>query len=216
MKRFEPQAARELGLVIRTLRLTRKWSQDDLASAARLRVRVIQRAEMGEATTRDERRALADAFGLPDRDAFERPVEMPDRSAIATAFSKVARERVILSLQVVANGHELSGLFLEHPLDICLRGTPLEEAAGTQFEALVSGAREFREMADLYDEREWRTAIGRLQARLDTAAALGVCLGRGVRPVDLELESSSGQQRWRTSVLYLLAFEGACPESLDI
>jgi hypothetical protein len=122
-----PQAATELGLVIRTLRLARKWSQDDLAYATRLHVRVIQRAEMGEATSREVRGALAEAFGLVDRDGFERPLMMPEQSKIAGAFSKMASERVSMPLHVVATGQELSKLFIEHPLDICLPAEPLPD-----------------------------------------------------------------------------------------
>jgi hypothetical protein len=140
---------------------------------------------------------------------------MPAPSVIASAFSKLAPERVTLPLQAVASGQELSRLFIEHPLDICLPAEPLGAAAKPQFDELVAAAREFREMADLYHEVELRVAIHRLQKRLDTLAALGISMARGVRSVELELEAPPGQQRWRTSVLYLLAFRGACPGDLE-
>jgi transcriptional regulator with XRE-family HTH domain len=212
---LKPQAAWEVGLVIRTLRSARGWSQEDLARAARLAPRSVQRAELGEVTTRDERSALAKSLGLANPDEFERPLGMPDRSAIEMAFSKLDSKRVSLPLRPVATGQELSELVLVHPLDIFLHNTFLEDAARSLLDELVAATRDFRELADLHDEVERRTAVGRLQVHLDTSAAMGIRVACGVRHVELELEAPSGQLRWNTSVLYLLAFKGECPESLE-
>jgi transcriptional regulator with XRE-family HTH domain len=67
----------ELALVVRGQRRLRGWSQDALATTARITVRTLQRVERGEPSDIQTRRGLARAFGAPDIDTFNRPSVFP-------------------------------------------------------------------------------------------------------------------------------------------
>lgn len=58
---FTPE---ELALVVKTLRETRKWSQELLSEISGIHVRTIQRIEKGKPASIDSYRALARAFDI--------------------------------------------------------------------------------------------------------------------------------------------------------
>ena len=58
------QAMKIDGNKVRTLRESRAWSQDQLATASGLSVRTVQRAEVESSASRETRVCLAAAFGI--------------------------------------------------------------------------------------------------------------------------------------------------------
>lgn len=85
----------EIGNNIRTMRLSRGWSQSDLAKVAKISQSSIAMYERGNRRPNDEQaEALADAFNVPKWSIFYREDEViPIEHALA--FAKTKTDRMI-------------------------------------------------------------------------------------------------------------------------
>lgn len=202
-----PLNPQELGLLLRTLRWARDWSQQEVADRASIPVRQVQRLEAGESNDRDLRRALAAAFDLR-LDALDQPAAMPAKEDIITAYETVAHDHVVLAVQRVQNGRQLAALSLVHTLDVFLEGCELQDAAARALVALLDLMHEYRDLADLYAPHEQPGVHDQLDLHLDALRAQGVSLCFGERALELHLKPSIAEPAWpwRTSILYLVAF----------
>ncbi|MCB1554787.1 MAG: DUF805 domain-containing protein [Xanthomonadales bacterium] len=75
---------------LRTLRNTRQWSQEQLATLSGLNLRTIQRLEAGAKISTESLRALAAVFEVPAESLLIRDVT-PSRSALAAMHEGVVR-----------------------------------------------------------------------------------------------------------------------------
>jgi|SRR5476649_25424 len=81
---------------IRTLRLAKAWSQEQLADIAALSVRTVQRIENGEQASLETLAAIAAAFGVSVADLYAgqaEPAEQEQAKAIDEQLAKI-RKRV--------------------------------------------------------------------------------------------------------------------------
>jgi transcriptional regulator with XRE-family HTH domain len=86
---------------LKSLRLEKGWSQEQLAEISGLSERTIQRAERGEAASLETVRALAASFELSSgqlRDLMQPPTETPNMAANDT--SSAASEKPLLTTAV--------------------------------------------------------------------------------------------------------------------
>jgi transcriptional regulator with XRE-family HTH domain len=86
---------------LKSLRLEKGWSQEQLAEISGLSERTIQRAERGEAASLETVRALAASFELSSgqlRDLMQPPTETPKMAANDT--SPAASEKPLLTTAV--------------------------------------------------------------------------------------------------------------------
>lgn len=67
----------ELATLVKIMRFSNSWSQEQLAELTRLNVRTIQRVENGKGASFDTRRALAIAFEANDIDGFNKSYMFP-------------------------------------------------------------------------------------------------------------------------------------------
>ncbi len=102
----------EVATFVKMFRKMRGWSQDTLATLARLEVRTVQRVERGERSSLDTKRAICAAFGLEDLDTFSRLENTPTASEVERQRKEFERTHIVLDL-VPANGRSIVVLLME-------------------------------------------------------------------------------------------------------
>jgi len=83
---------------VRKLRLSRGWSQEELAVVASTTTRTVQRLESGKSTSLETLKAIASAFEIDFHDLLVVPVIDPlsaERKQIEAQFERRERERVL-------------------------------------------------------------------------------------------------------------------------
>lgn len=84
----------ELATLVKIMRISNSWSQEQLAELTRLNVRTIQRVENGKGASFDTRRALAVAFESNDIDGFNKSYIFPTPEEIE-ALKKLSEEEYL-------------------------------------------------------------------------------------------------------------------------
>ena len=94
----------DFATMIKTLRLDRAWSQEQLADISSLSVRTIQRIENGAAPSLESQKALASAFDIPIQQLIAESTSAPNDDAEAEKImSEKASQLDALSIQPKAN-----------------------------------------------------------------------------------------------------------------
>ncbi len=101
---------------IKTLRLAKAWSQEQLADIASLSVRTVQRIENGEQASLETLAAIASAFGVSVTDLYvgqAEPAEQEQAKAIDERLARI-RKRVELEAKFYRDliGFGITSLFL--------------------------------------------------------------------------------------------------------
>ncbi|MFX1739993.1 helix-turn-helix transcriptional regulator [Paraburkholderia sp. A1RI_3L] len=216
--------ASELAAVIRLFREMRQWSQEQLADLSGLSVRTIQRAERGEASGFDTRRAIARAFEFEDIDALNKPFSIPTPEEQQAAKEKFEREHVTLKALPLETGRQLARLAEMHSMDLSTPGFDLPREADEEFAAMIDYMREYRDVSDGYTETQKFEVYDELQQHIDALKASGVSLRYAERKMRLRFKSDlADAQLFDTSVLYVVAYpagneptEFATPRSVGI
>lgn len=84
----------ELATLVKIMRISNSWSQEQLSELTHLNVRTIQRVENGKGANFDTRRALAIAFESNDIDSFNKSYIFPTLEE-AEASKKLNEEKYI-------------------------------------------------------------------------------------------------------------------------
>jgi transcriptional regulator with XRE-family HTH domain len=203
---YRPVSPQELGMVIRLGRISKKWSQEQLAAISGLSARTIQRVEQGESAGLDTRRALARAFGLEDVDAFNKPIVIPTVEEVQKAQAKFDREHVTLAVSKISTGVELLRLVECSMGDVSEPGYDMPKPAREAFARLVDFYREFRDCADLFSAVEKVEIQDEAQGLCDELRALGVSLCYATRKVVFKLGQSPDQDPMPVEVLYVVTY----------
>lgn len=207
----------ELAVVVKFLRESRQWSQEQVADLSGLSVRTIQRVERGDTSGFDTRRAIARAFDFEDIDALNKPFSIPTAEEMQAAKEKFDHEHVTLKAHPLETGKQLAKLAEAHSMDLSTSGFEISREADEEFAVLIDYMREYRDCSELYSEVQKFDIYDDLQRHIDGLKALGVSLRYAERKIMLRITSDDVNTKpFDTSVLYVVAFPiGKEPEEFS-
>lgn len=209
--------AAELALIIKLYRDIRKWSQEQLAAVSGLNVRTIQRAEQGESTGFDTRRALARAFEFEDIDIFNKPVAIPSTDDIQAEKEKFEREHITLTALPLITGKQLVKLTETCMMDISEPAFELTREAEIAFAEMVDYFRDYRDCADLYSEAQKFEIHDTLQSYINELKRLGVSLRYAERKTQVKWGVVQDSKPMPINMLYVVGFPlGKEPEQFAV
>ena len=202
----------EVATVVKMFRKMRGWSQDTLATLARLEVRTVQRVERGERSSLDTKRAICAAFGLEDLDAFSRFEEMPTSSEAEKQRKEFERAHVVLDL-VPADGRSIVALLMELSDYGALCHQGLAEMGGEAQDAFAFILDFVRDCMDIRDVASKSDMLGygdELQRGVDALAAVGQSLFAARRRAGVVARNSGDQlgAPLPLEILYLVTAPG--------
>lgn len=171
----------ELAGVVKLMRSTRGWSQEQLAEIGGITVRTVQRVEQGEPSSLDTRRALARAFDAPDIDAFNKPFVRITEEQAKAANEKFDREHVTLDALPLDTGRKLAELAETTQADYFHAAVELPPDAERIFAELTDYFREYRDVSDVYSEVDKLAIHKELQERIDELRSLKFSLRHSIR-----------------------------------
>ena len=195
----------ELGAVVRAIRETKKWSQQQLAEIAGLSTRTVQRVESGQPADFDTRRALGRAVEFDDIDAFNKPFQMPTPEELDRQREAFEKEYVTLKALPVGTGRELAVLAETSSADLCTPGFDMDREAQEVFAQLIDYLRDFRDCHDLYSEVQKLEVHDELQSLIDNLKALSISLRYATRRLAFKADSPEAKAV-PASVLYLVTY----------
>lgn len=196
----------ELAKCIRLFREAKRWSQEQLAEISGLSERTIQRVEKGLSGDLNTRRALATAFDFEDIDVFNKAYEIPSEDELKAAQEKFDKENVTLAAKPLTAGRQLAMLVTTCTMDMSEPAFELPREAEEAFSDLVDCFREYRDCADLYNERDKIGVYDQLQALIDALKALGVSLLYAEQKVKVKWGADAANAPMPASILYVVAF----------
>lgn len=195
----------ELAAFVKIMRDIRKWSQEQLSGISGLSVRTIQRVEGGRHSDLDTRRALARAFEFEDIDALNKPFHFPTEAEIEAEKEKFDREHITLEVLPLTTGKLLAQLAETTVMDLITQGFEMTREADETFALLTDYFREYRDCADLYQERDKLDIHDEMQSHIDSLKELGVSLCYGTRKVTVRFRDDTAKPM-EMLTLYLVSF----------
>ncbi len=161
---------------VRSLRESRKWTQAQLAKAAGVTERTIQRIESGTPVLAESLLCLAAAFDVPV-DLLQAPT--PEQVAAENEAKRVLSERTVVPLRPIGRASDFEPLFggiHAHRIDRVPLTTTESEDAYAELQELV------RDIGDIWSDVEVAhrmDLIRSLQPTLDTLTKLGFVVSAG-------------------------------------
>ena len=198
---FTPE---ELALVVKTLRETRKWSQELLSEISGIHVRTIQRIEKGKPSNIDSRRALARAFDIEDIDAFNKPYLIPTDEELKAEKERFDKEHIILQTSILTTGKMLADLLESSVMDIATTAFEVSRETDECFAELIDYYRDYRDIAEMYSEREKLSVHDGLQKYIDALKKLGVSICYATR--NLFARRAPHEKTMSIKALYIVGF----------
>ena len=212
----------ELAAFVKIMRDIRKWSQEQLSGISGLSVRTIQRVESGQHSDLDTRRALARAFEFEDIDALNKPYHFPTEEEIEAEKEKFDREHITLKALPLTTGKLLAQLADTTAMDLITPGFEMTREADETFALLTDYFREYRDCADLYQEKDKLDIHDEMQGHIDNLRELGVSLCYATRKVAVRSRDETAKPVEMLTV-YLVTFplgkepaEFATPREMSI
>ena len=197
----------ELAAIIKMLRISRTWSQEQLAEISGLSVRTVQRVEQAEPSSFDTRRAIAKAFGCEDIDLLNKSFVIPNAEQIAAETKKFEQEYITLDVAPLTTGKQLAQLVENNMMDLSTSAFEMGRAADEEFASLIDWHRDYRDVADCYSESQKFEVYDALQAHIDELRRLGVSLRYAERKLLLRLGGPDGDANpMPAKALYVVAF----------
>lgn len=193
----------EVGLLVRTFRDFRQWSQATLAEIAGLTERTVQRVEAGEPSSVDTRRALAVALQYEDPDAFNKPHAIPTEEETRKAKEAFEREHLILDAVEVTSGRQLAGLYEWTMMDMSYPAEEMPEPVQQEFAILLDYLRDYRDAADEYSEVQKLDVHADLQKHLDAITSAGFVVLAARRDTQLVARDCADAKPVTARLLYL-------------
>lgn len=142
----------ELGVLVKLMRDSKKWTQEQLAEISNLNTRTIQRVENGQSASFETRRALALAFDAEDIDCFNKEHAFPTQKEIQDAINRAQNEYLTLDAFDVKHGRLIGQLAEWSKCDIGTCDFELPLNVQLAYAELLDGFREFRECSEIYNE----------------------------------------------------------------
>ena len=183
---------------IRRLREARSWTQEQLAAAARLDVRTIQRAEAGRLLAAETLQAVAGAFDEPVAS-----LSLPQVDAEKLAASLHARH-VFIHMELIDRASALEPLmgsdaFSFHKLGL---SSDAEEDAATELEQVLTDA------LNIWNDLEplqRRDLVRDFQAEVDALRGLHLAVTAGIQTIREKVSNG------RTSLLLHILYVAVSP-----
>ncbi|MFC5694887.1 helix-turn-helix domain-containing protein [Pseudomonas sp. GCM10022186] len=198
----------ELGLLVKHYREMRKWSQETLASIAKVTPRTVQRVEAGSGASPDTLRALANAFDFEDIDLFNKPYPILSDDELKAVKEKFEKDFVTLKAHPVTTGRQLAKLAEESAADLIEPAFEMNREAVETFAQLADYLREFRDCADVYSETSKLEVYDELQSHISLLSEQGVGLRYATRKLNFSWKSDAdGQRAIPVTVLYVIGFQ---------
>jgi transcriptional regulator with XRE-family HTH domain len=175
-----------IGANIRRLRQARCWTQEQLASAAQLDVRTIQRAEGGQLIAAETLQAIAGAFDEPLESLSLPPIDLEKvAAAIQARYSIIALhpiDRATAMEPLLLGSHAFS----YHKLGLT---TDVDEDLAAEFEQLL------RDTLDIWSDIEpiqRRDLVRHLQDKLDALREHGLVVTAGTQGLRPRMSTGTG------------------------
>lgn len=198
----------EIGLVVKTHRTMRGWTQETLAElSSGLQTRTIQRVERGEPSSIDTRRAIAGAFQFDDIDVFNSPHFVASDEHLRQKTEALHRGQLLLDARSV-DGRQLLNLMQEGASfrTICAKDVAdLPRAAQDLFAVIVDFARDCMDLFDATTQTELLGFGDSLNENIEELKATGFCLYAAFRETTLTNNSWVDKTPLRCRITYLLA-----------
>ena len=201
-----------MGEFVKRARVQKSWTQEQLAGAAQLSVRTVQRAEMTGVMGAETLQALAGALGISIEEVRrgQTDAELNSDAEQVEAFLK---NHEIVSLSEIRTGHELGALFRQtihaHVTDVDSSIAQLPRELFAQLETGLSA------WADMWDQIP---ATNRLQAEAEWTTLLaglreaGCAVTAGINPEPMSFFAPGlGRKAMLWSVLYVVASPASAP-----
>ena len=142
----------ELAFLVKLMRDSRKWTQEQLAEISNLNIRTIQRVENATSASFDTRRALARAFEATDIDCFNKAHVFPTQEEIEEAVKKAEKEYLTLDANALKDGRQVANLAEWSSCDMCTCDYEMPSDAQQAYAELLDYFRDFRDSADCFHE----------------------------------------------------------------
>lgn len=195
----------ELAAFVKIMRDIRQWSQEQLSEISGLSVRTIQRVEKGQPSDLDTRRALGRAFGFEDIDVLNKPYHFPTDEEIKAEKEKFDREHITLKALPLTTGKLLAQLAETTTMDLITPGFEMTREAEETFALLTDYFREYRDCADLYQERDKLDIHDEMHGHIEKLKELGVSLCYATRKVAVKFRDETAKPM-EMLTLYLVTF----------
>jgi len=190
-----------VGNNIRKYRELRHWTQEELAMAAGVDARTVQRAESGHALALESLRAIANAF--------ETPIEALSASpeGLEAKIAEFRRKYSVIDLNLVERSN-LCDLFGADALWFQRRGTLTDKQA----DAIAEFEQHVKDWGDIWRDLEpiqKREAEKHLEQVLDQLVSLKLTVSAGSETMTLRGDADS--KPFYLSVLYVAVVPGSMP-----
>ena len=191
-------------MVVRTLRETKGWSQEQLAEIAKLSTRTVQRVEEGLPASLDTRRALASGLGFEDIDALNKPYAIPTAVQLAEQQARFNAEHLTLKAQRIETGKQLGRAVEQCSAALYHEAVDLPVEAAEVFARLTDYCRDYADCGEMYSAVDKLGIYEELEQMVSQLADMEFTLIMATR--DTQLRTNGTTDGVPVSILYVVAF----------
>lgn len=166
----------ELAVLVKLMRCTRKWTQEQLSEISSLNIRTIQRVESGKAASFDTRRALARAFDADDIDCFNKAHVFPSIEELENNANKFEKEHLTLDAHKLDDGRKAGELAAWSNADMCSCDYELPNDVEHTYAEFLDYFRDFRDVEELYSEVDKLKIYSDFESLIQTIESNGFIL----------------------------------------
>ena len=166
------------GIMIKWARKNKKWTQENLAGKSGLALRTIQRVEAGQKFPDYTKHSLLRAFGIEDKNYFEKPWPLLKKE-------KIEKELKLVTLKKITTGQSLRRLI--EGSEAYLFDYPQEFSAEVTkaIAEFTDYCTDYKVVADCCDEVGKLSINATLQEMMDKIFVYNISIGPYVRKVCL-------------------------------
>lgn len=195
----------ELAVLVRLMRDSRKWTQEQLAEISNLNIRTIQRVENGASASFDTRRALARAFEATDIDCFNKAHIFPTQEEIEQAVQRAEKEYLTLDASDLKDGRQICNLAEWSSCDMCSCDYELSSDAQRAYAELIDYFRDFRDSAEHFNEVDKLRIYDDFNDLLKIIEVQGFCMKFAKRTLKLS-SKTDGEAPISINLVYMSIF----------
>lgn len=193
--------SKNIGKNIRQHREERHWTQEELAMAADIDVRTIQRAESGQNLALETLRAIANAFEIT--------IDQLSKESQEEALAEFRAKYSVIELHPLEQASDLCQLFGTHAYHFQRIGKFNDDQADLIAE-LEQSAKDYGEIWSDLEPSQQRDAEKSLQPLIAQLGSLDLAVSVGIQ--SMKLRSTTGtSQSFAFSVLYVAVVPGCQP-----
>ena len=191
-------------MVVRTLRETKGWSQEQMAEIAKLSTRTVQRVEEGLPASLDTRRALASGLGFEDIDALNKPYAIPTAVQLAEQQARFNAEHLTLKAQRIETGKQLGRAVEQCSAALYHEAVDLPVEAAEVFARLTDYCRDYAVCGEMFSAVDKLGIYEELEQMVSQLADMEFTLIVATR--DTQLRTNGATDGVPISILYVVAF----------